>query len=165
MTKASANRKARRRNKRETAKGKKTMRYITIPKPLPIPNSKDDKNDGPAMYGFDKILAECWSSADWRADDTSIQAFARVYAAFEQKKPGDVVELEGKDYEVFVPIISMRGRPIPNQLIAPLYNILVISVLTAPTNPPTDNGAEKALSANNEDVKKLPDKVEAAAEE
>ena len=142
------------------------MRYITIPEPLPIPGSKDPKDESkPKMFGLAELLSECWAAPQWRDNDSNNEAFVRVYDAFEGKEPGDVVELENKDYEVFAPIATMKGKPIPNQLIAPLVNKICIAVLTAPTKPPKANGAAKELPAN-EDVKKLPDKTkEAAAEE
>lgn len=141
------------------------MRYITFPEPLPIPGSKDPKDESkPKLFGLSELLTECWAAPQWRDSDSANEAFVRVYDAFENKKPGDVVELENKDYEIFAPIVTMKGKPIPNQLIAPLFNKISIAVLAAPSKPPKSNGAAKELPAS-EDVKKLPDKTEEAAAE
>lgn len=110
------------------------MRYITVPKKQKLVGIVVEKETGkPVEYGLEELNRErVWGSPKWRekVGPEGLKAMRRVFEAFEGKKPGDVVELENEDYELYEPIVSARGEQIQGVL-APYFAVLMLSVQTA----------------------------------
>lgn len=114
------------------------MRYIKIPPQETITAIKHTETGEPLRYGLLEFLAEhVWGDPAWRASSEANEALARVFAAFEGAEVGSTVELEGSDFEVFMPIATMQGKPIAPHL-AIHFNRLMAAVFGATSKPPRE---------------------------
>lgn len=140
--------------KRERKAEKSPMaRYITIPKKVKLPSVINRQTNKPVEYGLLELLGEyCWPNEAWRSSPVAIDVFCRVQPLFDDVDEGDIVELEAADYEVFVPIATLRGEKIRQDLIVPFMR-LIQSITSAPTVRPEseeDEDEEKVEESSDE---------------
>lgn len=102
------------------------MRYITLPEPVELPISTDDKGT-PLKYGLDRYLHEnVWPHPFWRESGDNQEAFFRIFEKFADAftTSSKVVALEDADYEKFVPIATQRGVKLREDLVYPLSKLM-----------------------------------------
>ena len=68
-----------------------------------------------------------------------MNALERVFAAFDKKKEGEVVEMENADYELLKPLATMEGKQLPSSASMQL-NRLMRPFIVAPTEAPKSGG-------------------------
>jgi hypothetical protein len=120
------------------------MRYIIIPPKQVMDSIINNETKQPVRWGIHDMLREvCWGAQEWRQNETNLKAFERCYSAFDGKKEGEIVELEGADYEIFMPIATMKGKNIPPAHAIQL-NRLMIPIMCASNEQPKSEGEANA---------------------
>lgn len=110
------------------------MKYLVIPQTLnsdPLPGQGDPK---PLSF-VDYLRQAVWTSDAWSANLEMSALYQSIYAKFRNVKPGDVVELEDREYEQFMPLATMRGKQRPEP-VSHLINMYAHSVLCAESVKP-----------------------------
>ena len=115
------------------------MRYFTIPASEMIVDSEGHKKD----YGWKELHEEVvLTHEEWRSGSADV---LKAYDEVEQKCTGvvggDAVGLTDETYEIYVPILTLRGQKI-SMRIARAFNRLVRPVLEASHKPPKSDGAK-----------------------
>jgi len=122
------------------------MRYIVIPPKQVLDAVINKQTKQPISYGLHDFLQEyCWGQPGWRdGGEASMKACDRIFVAFNNKQnEGDVVALTDEDYEVFKPIATLKGKPIPPAF-AIQFNRLMLPIVSASTEPPKSLGEANA---------------------
>lgn len=120
------------------------MRYVVIPAKQVMDSIINNETKQPVRWGIHDMLREvCWGAPEWRQNETNLKAFERCYNAFDGKKEGAVVELEGADYEIFLPIATMKGKNIPPAF-SIQFNRLMMPIMCASTDPPKSESEANA---------------------
>ena len=111
-------------------------RYITIPKPVPIPPRFAAGSGAAAEFGFhDWFDRSVWNHEYWREGKDQMELFEILYEKFDGAEPGDVIELSDDQYDKLLPIATVKGEKILPGL-SYVMNRLMKSLYFAATKDP-----------------------------
>jgi len=137
------------------------MKYITVPKKVRLHKVLNDKKEHPE-YGLTDWLEEVvWGNQGWRASLDAIEAFEsleeKLRGPWDEEKerhqelePGTVVELSEKEFEIFEPIATLKGKDLPAHLTP--VNHIIRAIMTASSKHPHKEQAEKKEKETSESV-------------
>jgi hypothetical protein len=115
-------------------------RFVTIPKPVPVPPRFSVGGSAPDFTfqdWFDRIV---WNHEHWREGKEQSEMYEMLYEKFDGAEPGDVIELSDDQYDKLLPIATVKGEKILPGL-SHVMNQLMKSLFFAATKDPRKKAA------------------------
>lgn len=110
------------------------MKYITIPQ-----DERITVGQAAGTMSFEDLLRQVvWPNPVWRDGSLdNAKALRTLIERFNGCRPGSVVELDDRTYELFLPVVTMKGEKLNEQIAQQLYN-LMFPVITASDERPEE---------------------------